>query len=130
MEIFKPLNRKEARKVCNLPSGKKIILLDWEFSRYDFPEWDLVYFMQSLRLNPKQKELFLKTYGYPTSKTGKKRLGKRIYQVIKLVEDDIGSPVMPYFEPLRGPWGRIIFLLIVKLASFTTNLPNLSLSIR
>ena len=30
--------------------------------------------MQSLRLDPKQKELFLKTYGYPTSKTGKKRL--------------------------------------------------------
>jgi len=54
--------------------GKNIRLLDWEFSRYNFPEWDLVYFMQSLRLNPKQKELFLKTYGYPTSKTGKKRL--------------------------------------------------------
>ena len=54
--------------------GKKIILLDWEFSRYNFPEWDLVYFMQSLKLNFKQKELFLKTYRYSTSKTGKKRL--------------------------------------------------------
>ena len=54
--------------------GENIRLLDWEFSRYNFPEWDLVYFMQSLELNPKQKELFLKTYGFPTSKTGKKRL--------------------------------------------------------
>ncbi|MBI2661982.1 phosphotransferase [Candidatus Woesearchaeota archaeon] len=55
-------------------NGKEIRLLDWEFSRYHFPEWDLVYFMQSLELNSKQKDLFLKTYGYPTSKTGKKRL--------------------------------------------------------
>lgn len=54
--------------------GKNIRLLDWEFSRYDFPEWDIVYFMQSLELNQKQKELFLKTYGYPTSETGRKRL--------------------------------------------------------
>jgi len=54
--------------------GKNIRLLDWEFSRYNFPEWDLVYFMQSLELNNKQKDLFLKTYGYSTSKTGKKRL--------------------------------------------------------
>jgi len=54
--------------------GKKIRLLDWEFSRYNFPEWDLVYFIQSLKLNSKQKELFLKTYSYPTSKIGKHRL--------------------------------------------------------
>ncbi|MBU1644454.1 MAG: phosphotransferase [Nanoarchaeota archaeon] len=54
--------------------GEKIILLDWEFSRFNFPEWDLVYFIQSLKLNPKQKKLFLKTYRYPTSKTGKNRL--------------------------------------------------------
>ncbi|MBI4448071.1 phosphotransferase [Candidatus Woesearchaeota archaeon] len=54
--------------------GKKIKLLDWEFSNYNFPEWDIVYFMQSLELSNKQKELFLKTYGYPNSKTGKNRL--------------------------------------------------------
>ena len=53
---------------------KKIRLLDWEFSNYNFPEWDLVYFMQSLKLNEKQKYLFLKTYGYPASKAGRKRL--------------------------------------------------------
>lgn len=53
---------------------KSLKLLDWEFSRFNFPEWDLVYFMQSLELNAKQKELFVKTYKYPTSKTGKKRL--------------------------------------------------------
>jgi len=74
-------NRKEA---CLLHSdlskeniiydGKNIRLLDWEFSRYNFPEWDLVYFMQSLELNSKQKELFLKTYRYPTFKTARKRL--------------------------------------------------------
>ncbi len=54
--------------------GENIRLLDWEFSRYNFPEWDLVYFIQSLRLNPKQKDLFLKTYRYSTSKIGKNRL--------------------------------------------------------
>lgn len=54
--------------------GEKIRLLDWEFSNYNFQEWDLVYFMQSLRLNDKQKGLFLKTYGYPITKSGKKRL--------------------------------------------------------
>ena len=74
-------NRKEASLLHSdlsreniIYDGKNIRLLDWEFSRYNFPEWDLVYFMQSLRLNPKQKELLLKTYGCPTSKTGKKRL--------------------------------------------------------
>jgi thiamine kinase-like enzyme len=46
-------------------NGKEIRLIDWEFSRYGFPEWDLVYLMQSLRLNDKQKELFLKIYKFP-----------------------------------------------------------------
>lgn len=54
--------------------GKRVRLLDWEFSNYNFPEWDLVYFMQSSKLSDKQRSLFLKTYGYPTSKSGKKRL--------------------------------------------------------
>ncbi|MBT5021411.1 aminoglycoside phosphotransferase family protein [Candidatus Woesearchaeota archaeon] len=54
--------------------GKKIILLDWEFSNYNFPEWDLVYFIQSLRLNSKQKDLFLKTYGCKSSKKSMKKL--------------------------------------------------------
>jgi len=54
--------------------GKKIRLLDWEFSGYNFPERDLVYFMQSSKLNDKQRSLFLKTYGYSTTKAGKKRL--------------------------------------------------------
>jgi len=49
-------------------------LIDWEFSGYDFPEWDLVYFMQSLELKDKQKELFLRIYGYPDTGAGKKKL--------------------------------------------------------
>jgi len=54
--------------------GEKVKLIDWEFSTYNFPEWDLVYFMQSLKLNSKQKKLFLKTYGYPISKVSEKKL--------------------------------------------------------
>ena len=74
-------NRKEASLLHRdlsreniMYNDEEIRLLDWEFSNYNFPEWDLVYFMQSLELNTKQKDLFLKTYGYSTSKTGKKRL--------------------------------------------------------
>jgi len=50
--------------------GKNITLLDWEFSRYDFPEWDLVYIIKSLKFNDRQENLFLRTYGYPTAKRG------------------------------------------------------------
>lgn len=54
--------------------GKSIRLIDWEFSRYGFPEWDLVYFMQSLKLNPKQKKVFLKKYGFSASKQAEESL--------------------------------------------------------
>jgi len=54
--------------------GKKIRTLDWEFSNYNFPEWDLVYFIQSLKLDDNKKKIFLKTYEYPNSKSGKNRL--------------------------------------------------------
>lgn len=54
--------------------GRKVRLLDWEFSNYDFPEWDIVYFIDSQKLNDKLKNLFLKTYGYSTTASGKKKL--------------------------------------------------------
>ena len=43
-------------------------LIDWEFVGYDFPEADLVFFVWSYDLSDKQKNLFLKTYGYKRSK--------------------------------------------------------------
>jgi len=54
--------------------GKKIILLDWEFSDYNFLEWDLVYFIESQKLNERLKNLFLKSYGYSTTSSNKKKL--------------------------------------------------------
>lgn len=54
--------------------GEKIRLLDWEFSNYNFPEWDIVYFIGSQKLNDKLKNIFLKNYSYPNSQSAKKRL--------------------------------------------------------
>jgi len=42
----------------------KIALIDWEFSNYNFPEYDLIYFIQHFKLTLEQKTLFLKSYGY------------------------------------------------------------------
>jgi len=73
-----------------LYDGKKIRLLDWEFSDYGFPEWDLIYFMQSFSLSERLRTLFLKTYGYPLTKTAFDKL-----QVINLLNQcgDIGYSV-------------------------------------
>jgi len=47
----------------------KIKLIDWEFSRYDYPETDITFFEYSYDLNKNLKNLFLETYGYKNKKT-------------------------------------------------------------
>jgi len=57
-----------------LIKGKKVILIDWEFSSFGLPEWELVYFLQSYKFGKSQRELFLKTYGYSNNKKAMTRL--------------------------------------------------------
>jgi len=57
-----------------LIKGKKVMLIDWEFASVGPPEWELVYFLQSYKLEKDDRELFLKTYGYPNNKKSIKRL--------------------------------------------------------
>jgi len=45
----------------------KLKLIDWEFVGYNRPEVDLVFFVWSHKLNKKQGNLFLSTYGYSKS---------------------------------------------------------------
>jgi aminoglycoside phosphotransferase (APT) family kinase protein len=45
----------------------KLKLIDWEFVGWDVPEADLVFFIWAYKLNKRQKEFFLKTYGYSKS---------------------------------------------------------------
>jgi len=63
--------------------NKKVRLLDWEFSNYNFPEWDLIYFISELGLTKSQEELFLKSYGYPLSK----RSNLSIFLLLKFCGD-------------------------------------------
>lgn len=39
-------------------------LIDWEFVKYDLPEWDLVSFIYFSSLDKRQRKIFLKAYGY------------------------------------------------------------------
>jgi len=48
--------------------------IDWEFSGYGVPEWDIVTFLNDYKMNIWQKRLFLRTYGYPNSPAAKERL--------------------------------------------------------
>lgn len=47
-----------------LIKGNKIRLIDWEFVSYGLIEKDLINFLESYKLNPSQKILFLENYGY------------------------------------------------------------------
>ncbi len=49
-------------------------LIDWEFVSYGLPERELVYFLDSYNLTKNQQVLFLKEYGYPTTKQSKIQL--------------------------------------------------------
>jgi len=49
-------------------------LIDWEFVNYGLPERELVYFLDSYRLNKYQQSLFLRSYGYPNTKKAKTQL--------------------------------------------------------
>jgi len=54
--------------------NNKIKVLDWEFAGYGLPEYDLVYFIDSYKLNKQQRNLFLKTYRYSNSETAQRKL--------------------------------------------------------
>jgi len=54
--------------------NKTVHLIDWEFSKYNLKEWELVYFLQHYQFQKHHKKLFLKTYGYPLTKKGEKKL--------------------------------------------------------
>jgi aminoglycoside phosphotransferase (APT) family kinase protein len=45
-----------------------VCLIDWEFVNYGLPERELVYFLDSYRLTKYQQSLFLRSYGYPSTK--------------------------------------------------------------
>lgn len=51
--------------------GNDITIIDWEFTRYDYPETDLVFFDYSYDLTKKQKDLFFKEYDYKKTTIGK-----------------------------------------------------------
>jgi|TARA_Y100000034_G_C6799849_1_gene358768 aminoglycoside phosphotransferase (APT) family kinase protein len=54
-------------------SKSKIKLIDWEFARYGLEESDLIFFAYLYELKPKELEVFLKEYGYPSNKRRKKQ---------------------------------------------------------
>lgn len=57
-----------------LLNKNEIRVLDWEFAGYGLPEYDLVYFIDSYKLNEKKRNLFLRAYKYPNSEMARKRL--------------------------------------------------------
>lgn len=61
--------------------NSSIKLIDWEFYMYGVPEWDIIYFFDSYKLEPHHKKLFFKTYRYPSSKIAQKKL-----QMLSLVQ--------------------------------------------
>ncbi len=59
----------------------KIKLIDWEFYMCGVPEWDIIYFFDSYKLESYHKKLFFKTYNYPSSRIAQKRI-----QMLSLVQ--------------------------------------------
>ena len=49
----------------------KITLIDWEFTRYDYPETDLVFFDYSYDLTKRQRNLFFSKYDYKKTSVAK-----------------------------------------------------------
>lgn len=48
----------------NSYKSNQVILLDWEFSRYDLVEFDLTFFLDSYEISDDDCDLFLKEYSY------------------------------------------------------------------
>jgi len=55
-------------------SNNNVRLIDWEFSGYGVPEWDLIYFLQSYKFEKHHEKLFLDVYGYPNTQNSRQRL--------------------------------------------------------
>ena len=72
------LNHGDPTRTNVFYDGGKIRLIDWEFVHYNVPEADLVFFVWSYNLDEKQKELFLRSYGFSNSKNAKKRFDLRM----------------------------------------------------
>lgn len=49
---------------CFIEKNGNIRLIDWEFIKYDLPEFDLIFFIWSNELSLIQKKIFLDAYGY------------------------------------------------------------------
>ncbi|MFH1376782.1 MAG: phosphotransferase [Candidatus Woesearchaeota archaeon] len=60
------LNHNDPSKENVFINKKKIRLIDWEFSGFGIPERDILTFFRQYKLNKNQKNLFLKSYKYPT----------------------------------------------------------------
>jgi hypothetical protein len=45
--------------------GDQVVLVDWEFSRYDLAEFDLAFFMDTYDLSSTKRKAFLSRYLYP-----------------------------------------------------------------
>lgn len=45
-------------------SEGKVVLIDWEFARWDLPEFDLAFFMDTYDLEESEQARFLRAYGY------------------------------------------------------------------
>lgn len=52
----------------------KVKLIDWEFARYDLPEFDLSFFMDTYDLTHYQQNYFLNKYKFPNDEIYRKRL--------------------------------------------------------
>jgi len=65
---------------CFIKDNGELILIDWEFVKYDLPEFDLIFFIWSYELSDKQKKIFLKSYGYSNTKFAKKK-----YKLIRIL---------------------------------------------
>jgi len=72
------LNHGDPTRTNVFYNGESVRLIDWEMVNYNIPELDLVFFVWSYNLNKKQKNLFLNAYGFPNTKTAKKKFDLRL----------------------------------------------------
>lgn len=52
----------------------KVRFIDWEFVKYDLPQWDLASFIYFSRLDKKKEKIFLEAYGYGKKPADQKKL--------------------------------------------------------
>jgi len=54
-------------------SNGKVTMIDWEFSFFSIPEFELVFFIWRYKLDEVKKKLFLEEYGYPMNSHNQKK---------------------------------------------------------